>query len=216
MKRYEQILLENKAWVQERLELDPEFFNRLSASQKPEFLWIGCSDSRVPPTEITQTSPGEIFIHRNVANLVVHTDLNLLSVLQYAVEVLEINHIIVCGHYGCGGVNAALSNSSYGMIDIWLRHIKDTYCLHKHEVDAYPEGDARSNKMVEINVRQQVLNLAKTTIIQKAWQNRQRPHLHGWVFDLRDGIIKPQMDLYPYEQKDDPIYVYDNFKPEKQ
>ena len=142
----------------------------------------------------------------------VHTDFNLLSVLQYAVEVLEINHIIVCGHYGCGGVQAALSQESYGMIDIWLRHIKDAYCTHKHEVDAAPEGEARVNKLVEINVRQQLLNLAKTTIIQKAWKNHQRPFLHGWVFDLKDGIIKPQLEIAPHQQNDDPIYTYNAFK----
>ncbi len=212
MNRYEQMLLENKAWVEEMLEGDPAFFKKLSASQKPEFLWIGCSDSRVSPSEITQTSPGEIFIHRNVANLVVHTDFNLLSVLQYAVEVLEINHVIVCGHYGCGGVHAALTQQSYGMIDIWLRHIKDTYCAHKHEVDTQPNDEARANKLVEINVRQQVRNLAKTTIIQKAWKNRQRPFLHGWVFDMKDGIIRPQMEITPHQPCDDPVYAYDVFK----
>lgn len=212
MKRYEQMLLENKAWAQEVQETDGDFFKRLSKSQKPEFLWIGCSDSRVSPNEITQTSPGEVFIHRNVANVVVHTDFNLLSVLQYAVEVLEINHVVVCGHYGCGGVNAALSNESYGMIDIWLRHIKDAYCQHKHEVDSAKDADERSDRMVEMNVKQQLLNLAKTTIIQKAWKNNKRPFLHGWVFDMKTGLIKPQLELAPHQSIDDPIYCYDAFK----
>lgn len=212
MNRYQQMLLENKAWVEEKLEGDVDFFKRLSKSQKPEFLWIGCSDSRVSPSEITQTQPGEIFIHRNVANLVVHTDFNLLSVLQYAVEVLEINHVIVCGHYGCGGVEAALSHQSYGMIDIWLRHIKDTYCANKKEVDIAGAGVQRVNKLVEVNVRQQLLNLAKTTIIQKAWKNHKRPYLHGWVFDLNDGLIKPQLELAPHQSVDDQIYEYEAFK----
>lgn len=212
MNRYDQMLLENKAWVQEMLESNADFFKDLSKTQTPQFLWIGCSDSRVSPSEITQTSPGEIFIHRNVANLVVHTDFNLLSVLQYAVEVLEIEHVIVCGHYGCGGVHAALSNKSYGMIDIWLRHIKDAYCLHKEEVDSEPDELARANKLVEINVKQQLQNLAKTTIIQKAWKASKRPHLHGWVFDMGNGIIKPMLELAPHETNDDPIYTYDNYK----
>jgi carbonic anhydrase len=211
MKRYQQMLLENKAWAKEMLEGDAEFFTRMASSQKPEFLWIGCSDSRVSPTEITQTQPGEIFIHRNVANVVVHTDFNLLSVLQYAVEVLEISHVIVCGHYGCGGVQAALSNNSYGMIDIWLRHIKDAYCLHKHDVDTGPESE-RLNRMVEANVKQQLMNLAKTTIIQKSWKAHKRPYLHGWVYDMAGGIVKPLVELAPHQSIDDPIYTYEPFK----
>jgi len=212
MKRYEQMLLENKAWVQEKLETDGDFFKRMAHSQKPEFLWIGCADSRVSPNEITQSSPGEIFIHRNVANVVSHTDVNLISVLQYAVEVLEISHVVVCGHYGCGGVQAALSNKSYGFIDMWLRHIKDAYCQHKHEVDSAPNEQERFNRMVEANVKQQVRNLAKTTIIQQAWKKRKKPYLHGWVFDLSDGIIHPKLELSPHEAFDDPIYNYEQFR----
>lgn len=213
MKRYEQMLLENKAWVKEKLETDADFFKRMAKSQKPEFLWIGCADSRVSPTEITQAAPGEIFIHRNVANVVSHTDVNLLSVLQYAVEVLEISHVVVCGHYGCGGVQAALNNKSYGFIDMWLRHIKDAYCQHKHEVDAAPDEQQRFNRMVEANVKQQVRNLAKTTIIQAAWKKRKKPYLHGWVFDLSDGVIHRKLELAPHEPFDDPIFTYDDFKP---
>ena len=212
MKRYEQMLLENKAWVEDMLDSNPDFFTRLAQTQKPEFLWIGCSDSRVSPSEITQTQPGEIFIHRNIANLVVHTDMNLLSVLQYAVEVLEISHIIVCGHYGCGGVKAALSHQSYGMIDIWLRHIKDAYCQHKEDVDGASSEDERVNRLVEVNVKQQLMNLAKTTIIQKSWKNNKRPYLHGWVFDLSNGKLKPLLELAPHESIDDPIYTYENFQ----
>ncbi len=169
MKVYEQLLLENKAWAKAKVEDDPQFFERLVNIQKPEFLWIGCSDSRVPPTEITQTQPGEIFIHRNIANMVVHTDMNLLSVLQYAVEVLQVDHVIVCGHYGCGGVKAAMTNQSYGIIDTWLRNIKDVYRHHKDQIDALENEDDRLNKLIELNVKEQLLNVAKTSIIQEAW-----------------------------------------------
>ena len=210
MKAFEQLLFENKAWASERVAEDPNFFHRLVDIQKPKFLWIGCSDSRVPPNEITQTQPGEIFIHRNVANLVLHTDLNLLSVLQYAVEVLEIEHIIVCGHYGCGGVKAAMTNKSYGLINKWLRNIKDVYRYHQQEIEELPEGDARVNKLIELNIMEQVYNLAKTSIIQKAWQKRNGPHLHGWVYALSDGVIKPLVDLEPNGELDHPIYKYDN------
>lgn len=210
MKRYAQLLLENKAWAQEKRELDADYFTRMAASQKPEFLWIGCSDSRVSPTEITQAGPGEIFIHRNIANVVSSTDINLLSVMQYAVEVLEIRHVVVCGHYGCGGVKAALGKQSFGLIDMWLRHIKEAYCSHRHEVDHLPDGDEKVNRMVEINVKQQVLNLAKTTIIQRAWKKRQAPYLHGWVFDLSQGTIIPQIEITPGESVDDPIFTYEN------
>lgn len=212
MKRYQRMLLENKAWAQEKREQDSDFFTRMSQSQKPETLWIGCSDSRVSPTEITQSPPGEIFIHRNIANVVVHTDLNLLSVLQYAVEVLQVSHVIVCGHYGCGGVQAAMSNKSLGLIDIWLRHIKDAYCIHKHDVDSAPDDVQRLNRMVEANVKQQVRNLAKTSIIQQAWKYHKMPYLHGWVFDMSEGVIIPQVELGPHDEFDDPIYNYEPFK----
>lgn len=210
MKLYERLLLENKAWAKEMKEEDPGYFERLVNVQKPDFLWIGCSDSRVPPDKITQTKPGEIFIHRNIANMVVHTDLNLLSVLQYAVEVLKVKHIIVCGHYGCGGVKAALTRHSYGLINKWLRNIKDVYRFHQDEIDCLPDEDAKVNKLIELNVKEQVLNLAKTSIVQKAWKKDNAPHIHGWVYDLHDGIIKPLTDIAPGDHLDHSIFEYDN------
>ena len=209
MEIYEKLLLENKAWAKEQLEDDPEFFSRLAHIQTPEFLWIGCSDSRVPADKITGTQPGEIFVHRNIANMVVHTDLNLLSVLQYSVEVLKVKHIIVCGHYGCGGVKAAMTQQSLGIIDKWLRNIKDVYRIHKDEVDSATNETDRLNKLIEINVIEQVHNLAKTSIVQSAWKNHQRPHLHGWVYGLENGIINPIFEL-PAGSKIDPFYEYDN------
>ncbi len=210
MTRYERLLAENKTWAAQKVVEDPSFFERLVNVQTPEFLWIGCSDSRVPPNEITQTQPGEIFIHRNIANMVVHTDLNMLSVLQYAVEVLKIKHIVVCGHYGCGGVKAAMSNHSFGIINKWLRNIKDVYRYHQQEVDGLQTEAERLNCVIELNVKEQVLNLAKTSIVQKAWKTDQRPMLHGWVYDLHDGIINPLIRLEPNSPLDHPIYEYDN------
>ncbi len=209
MLSYEKLLLENKAWAKEQNNIDPEFFSRLAAQQAPEFLWIGCSDSRVPADKITGTEPGEIFVHRNIANLVVNTDINLLSVLQYAVEVLKVKHVIVCGHYGCGGVKAAMNNHHYGIINYWLKEIKDIYRLHRDEVDSLASEDDRVNRLIEINVREQVFNLMKTSIIQKAWKNDNRPHLHGWVYGLNDGIIKPVCEMAPGAHID-PLYEYDN------
>jgi carbonic anhydrase len=203
------LLLENKAWANEQIERDPEYFSRLSKIQKPEFLWIGCSDSRVPANEITGTAPGEIFVHRNVANLVVHTDLNLLSVLLYAVEVLEVKHVIVCGHYGCGGVKASLTQNNYGMINKWLRNIKDIYRLHEDEFTVLKDEEEKVDRLVELNVMEQVLNLAKTSIIQKAWRNRQAPTLHGWVYGLEDGLLKTLCKM-DHESKLDPIYTYED------
>jgi carbonic anhydrase len=209
MKPYEKLLLENKAWAQEKLEDDPEYFSRLVDIQTPDFLWIGCSDSRVPADSLTGTQPGEIFVHRNIANMVVNTDLNMLSVLQYAVEVLKVKHIIVCGHYGCGGVKAALSNNSLGIIDKWLRNIKDVYRLHQDEFKDIHDEDKRVNKLIEINIQEQIMNLAKTSIVQRAWKNDNRPDLHGWVYDLHDGIIKTIVEI-PAKTKLDDIYEYDN------
>jgi carbonic anhydrase len=209
MKVYEKLLLENKAWAAEKLMDDPEFFSRLEHLQTPEFLWIGCSDSRVPANEITGTQPGEIFVHRNIANMVVHTDLNLLSVLQYAVEVLKVKHIIVCGHYGCGGVKAAMTKNSFGIINKWLRNIKDVYRFHREEIDNAPNEDAKLNKLIELNVQEQVMNLAKTSIVQKAWQTRQAPHLHGWVYSLGNGIIKPVFEMAAGTHIDE-LYEFDN------
>lgn len=195
MQSYERLLAENKTWAKEKLAVDPDYFNRLVHVQNPEFLWIGCSDSRVPANEITGTQPGEIFVHRNIANMVIHTDLNLLSVLQYAVEVLKVKHIIVCGHYGCGGVKAAMTNHNFGIINKWIRNIKDVHRFHREEVDAIKDENDQINRMVELNVQEQVLNLAKTSIIQKAWKERKAPHLHGWVYDLKDGIINPIQEM---------------------
>jgi carbonic anhydrase len=209
MKSYEKLLLENKAWAQEQVQDDPEFFKRLENIQRPEFLWIGCSDSRVPANEITGTQPGEIFVHRNIANLVVHTDLNLLSVLHYAVEVLEVKHIIVCGHYGCGGVKAAFGHHSLGPINKWLRNIKDVYRIHQKEIDSLSAEGSRVDRLVELNVKEQVLNLAKTSIIQRAWKHNLRPTLHGWVYRLNDGILHPVEHMEP-NTPIDPIYEYDN------
>jgi len=209
MKAYEKLLLENKAWAREKMEEDAQYFERLAHLQTPEFLWIGCSDSRVPANEITGTKPGEIFVHRNIANMVVNTDLNLLSVLQYAVEVLKVKHIIVCGHYGCGGVKAAMTNHNYGIINKWLRNIKDVYRFHRDEVDHISDEDTRVNRMVELNVQEQVMNLAKTSIIQKSWKNAQLPHIHGWVYDLHDGIIKPVFEMKAGTHID-PIYEFDD------
>lgn len=195
MQSYERLLADNKVWAKEKLAVDPEYFNRLVHVQNPEFLWIGCSDSRVPANEITGTQPGEIFVHRNIANMVIHTDLNLLSVLQYAVEVLKVKHIIVCGHYGCGGVKAAMTNHNFGIINKWIRNIKDVHRFHREEVDALTDENEQLNRMIELNVQEQVLNLAKTSIIQKAWKERNVPHLHGWVYDLQDGLIKPIQEM---------------------
>jgi carbonic anhydrase len=192
--RIEQLLRNNAAFVAEHLALDPDYFDKLAEGQHPEFLWIGCSDSRVPPDRITGTEPGHMFVHRNIANLVVQTDMNLLSVLQYAVEVLQVQHVIVCGHYGCGGVKAAMGHEHHGLIDNWLRTVKDTQQYFWHELNALDEA-ARFDRLVELNVIEQVYNLGKTHTVQAAWARRQRPFIHGWVFDLRSGLIRPQAGM---------------------
>lgn len=209
MKPYEKLLLQNKAWSEERISADKDFFNRLATQQKPKFLWIGCSDSRVPANEVTGTDPGEIFVHRNIANMVVHTDLNMLSVLQYAVEVLEVEHVIVCGHYGCGGVQAAMKNDNLGLINKWLRNIKEVYKNHKDEVDSITDVKARVDRLVEINVVEQCQDLIKTSIIQKAWKKRKSPVIHGWVYGLQDGLVKELVDIEPDFENIDPIFRYD-------
>ena len=208
MTSYKKLLIDNKAWAQQRVIEDPDFFKRLSSLQTPEFLWIGCSDSRVPANQITGTEPGEIFVHRNIANLVVHTDTNLFSVLDYAVTHLRVKHIIVCGHYGCGGVKAAMSNNDYNMIlNMWLRNIKDVYRLNQVELDAIKNEEIRTDRLTEMIVKQQVINLAKTSLVQRAWKNRQAPDLHGWVYGLKDGIIKPVFEMKA-NSPIDPIYKY--------
>lgn len=206
---YKKLLLENKAWAQEKVTDDPNYFKRLSGIQRPDFLWIGCSDSRVPANEITGTDPGEIFVHRNIANMVVHTDLNLLSVLQYAVEALEVKHIIVCGHYGCGGVKAAISHQNLGLINKWLRNIKDVYKANRDEISMLPTEEEQTNRLVELNVKEQVCHLAETSIVQKAWKHHKRPHLHGWVYGLNDGLLKSVFEMEPNTPVD-PIYQYDD------
>jgi carbonic anhydrase len=210
MKAYEKLLLENKAWAAEKTHEDPDYFNRLAHLQTPEFLWIGCSDSRVPANEITGTQPGEIFVHRNVANMVVNTDVNLLAVLDYAVNHLKVKHVIVCGHYGCGGIKAATTNTDFKpVLNMWLRNIKDVYRLHREQLDAITDENKKVDRLVELNVKEQVFNLAKTSIIQKAWKQEQRPDLHGWVYGLQDGIINPVFEMRAGTHIDE-IYEYND------
>lgn len=187
---YNSLLENNKQWVEKQLKKDPNFFNKLKDGQKPPILWIGCADSRVPANEIIGASPGEVFVHRNIANMVVHTDMSMLSVLDYAVNVLQVRHVIVCGHYGCGGVQAALTNRHFGLIDNWVRHIKDVYRFHAEELNYIRDEKDRFDRFVELNVIEQVQDLAKTSIVQSAWLNNQNLHLHGWVYDIKDGLIK--------------------------
>jgi carbonic anhydrase len=180
----------NRKWSARMRARDPGFFERLVRAQKPELLWIGCSDSRLPPDQVVGRLPGEIFVHRNVGNVVVHTDVNCLSVLQYGIEVLGVRHVIVCGHYGCGGVNAALDPRPLGLIDNWLRHIRDVYTAHRAEVDAIPDGKRRSDRLCELNVATQVANVCHTTIVQDAWRRGQEVTVHGWIYDLSDGLLR--------------------------
>ncbi|MGC4100908.1 carbonic anhydrase [Ferruginibacter sp.] len=210
MKSYELLLENNKDWAAGQVNADPEFFKRLSSLQTPEFLWIGCSDSRVPADKITGTQPGEIFVHRNIANMVVHTDVNLLSVLDYAVNHLKVRHVIVCGHYGCGGVKAAMGNQDFKpVLNMWLRNIKDVYHVYKDELNAIGNEEQRTDRLVELNVIEQVSHLAQTSIIQRAWKNDNLPHLHGWVYGLKDGLIKPVMEMAP-NSSIDPLYQYND------
>jgi carbonic anhydrase len=210
MTSYEKLLSDNKTWAQKQVDNDPGFFKRLSSLQTPEFLWIGCSDSRVPADKITGTQPGEIFVHRNIANMVVHTDVNLLSVLDFAVNHLKVKHVIVCGHYGCGGIKAAMTNHDYNyVLNMWLRNIKDVYRLYRDELSAISDEERRTDRLVELNVKEQVVHLAKTSIIQRAWLNEQRPHLHGWVYGLKDGLINPVFEMQAGTHID-PLYEYDD------
>jgi carbonic anhydrase len=186
---YKKILENNKVWVEKALEQDPNYFKDLAKGQQPPLLWIGCSDSRVPANEIIGAKPGEVFVHRNIANMVIHSDMNLLSVLDYAVNVLKVKHVLVCGHYGCGGVKAAMQNDSIGLIDNWIRHIKDVYRLHSDYLDSINDDAERFNTFVELNVKEQVFDLAKTSIVQSAWKNGQELSLHGWVYGLNSGFV---------------------------
>lgn len=204
MQVYNSLLEGNRQWVKETLDKNPDFFKNLVAQQTPEVLWIGCSDSRVPANEITRTQPGDIFVHRNIANMVVHSDMNLLSVLDYSVNILKVKHVIVCGHYGCGGVKAAMGNGQNGLVDNWLRHIKDVYRIYSHELEEIQDEHARFERFVELNVIEQVFNVSKTSIIQNNWKDRNYPIIHGWVYSLETGLIKDlnvsiqnQQDLPP-------------------
>ncbi len=186
---YKKILDNNKKWVETQLAIDKEYFKDLAKGQQPPLLWIGCSDSRVPANEIIGAKPGEVFVHRNIANMVIHSDMNMLSVLDYAVNVLKVKHVIVCGHYGCGGVKAAMENQSIGLIDNWIRHIKDVYRLHEEYLNSISDEDERFNKFVEVNAQEQVFDLAKTSIVQNAWRNGQDLTLHGWTYGLNSGYV---------------------------
>ncbi|HMV51918.1 MAG TPA: carbonic anhydrase [Blastocatellia bacterium] len=208
MESYKKLLLANKAWVQDKLDVREDYFTRMADDQTPEFLWIGCSDSRVPAEDITGTEPGELFVHRNVANQILHTDFNMLSVLQYAVEVLKVKHIIVCGHYGCGGVKNALSHKHLGLINKWLRNIKDVYRFHRHELDGIADRERRFRRLVELNVQEQVWKLAETSFVQHAWKADGHPMIHGWVYDLHTGYLNDLLMLTPDTQIED-IYRFD-------
>lgn len=187
---YKQLFINNRSWVDKKLAKTPDYFEKLASGQAPKFLFIGCSDSRVPANQITGTSHGDIFVHRNIANVVVHTDMNLMSVLQYAVQVLKVKHVIVCGHYGCGGVKASMGSDYNGLIDKWLRNIKDVYRLHASELNAITDEEQRADRLVELNVREQVYKICMTSIIQKAWHFESALHVHGWVYNIKDGLIK--------------------------
>jgi carbonic anhydrase len=190
MKKLKVLFENNRGWVASRLSKDPNFFQKMAEAQDPLYLWIGCSDSRVPANEIVGLEPGELFVHRNVANLCLHTDFSCLSVLEYAVALLKIQHVIVCGHYGCGGVTAAMEDHQLGLVDNWLRNIRDVYAKHKEELDVIEDKQARSNRLVELNVIQQVLNICHSTIVQEAWNRGQPLWIHGWVYDLATGMLK--------------------------
>lgn len=203
---YKKILDNNKEWVEKTLSKDPNYFKHLAKEQKPPLLWIGCSDSRVPANEIIGAKPGDVFVHRNIANMVVHSDMNMLSVLDYAVNVLKVKHVIVCGHYGCGGVKAAMGNASIGIIDNWIRHIKDVYRLHHTYLDSIMDETERFNKFVELNVKEQVFDLAKTSIVQGAWKNGQELTLHGWVYGLNSGFVTDLEVNLSSEKELDQVY----------
>lgn len=206
---YKKIIENNKKWVENKLELDPQYFKRLASGQKPPLLWIGCADSRVPANEIIGAQPGEVFVHRNIANMVIHTDMSMLSVLDYAVNVLKVKHVIVCGHYGCGGIEAAMTNKSIGLIDNWIRHIKNIYRVHKKELDSIADLHERTDRFVELNVIEQVYDLAKTSIVQNAWGINQDLTIHGWVYGVENGIIKDLGVNFKNDSQLDEVYKLD-------
>jgi carbonic anhydrase len=207
----EKLFLSNQAWAQEKLDVDGEYFTRLAKDQNPDYLWIGCSDSRVPANEIIGAQPGELFVHRNIANLVVHTDLNLLSVLDYAVTHLKVKHIILCGHTGCGGVKAAMSHNNFDLLNKWLRNLKEVYYHHREEIESIQNEEERVDRFVEINVVEQVQNLAKTSVVQKSWQRHQLPLIHGWVYDMNNGLLKSVVEM-GHDSNIDPIFKFDSFE----
>lgn len=210
MKSYEKLLLENKAWASEKLSINKDYFTNLAKNEQPEFLWIGCSDSRVPALEVTNSEPGDMYVHRNVANIVVNTDVNLMSVLQYALEVLQVKHVIVCGHYGCGAIKAAITKDSYGLIDAWLKNIKDVYRIYREDLDLIADLEQKQDRLVELNVKEQVMNLAKGRIIQRAWASSEKhPVLHGWVYDIKTGLLKDIIKVQPEDYKDE-LYRFDD------
>ncbi|MEO6452997.1 MAG: carbonic anhydrase [Ginsengibacter sp.] len=204
---YQKLLQGNKVFAESRLFQDPEYFKKLSKGQTPAYLWIGCSDSRVPANEITNTKSGEMFVHRNIANLVVHTDSNLLSVLEYAIKFLQVKHIIVCGHYGCGGISTAMTHTFHGYVDNWLRNIKDVYHQNSIELDAIEDEEQRANRLTELNVIEQVRNLAKNPLVQQAWGEREL-HLHGWVYGVHNGLVKDLSIIHDSSEDIDPIYRF--------
>ncbi len=206
---YKKLIDGNKRFSTSKKFDDPEYFKKLSLGQKPDYLWIGCSDSRVSANEVTGTSGGEIFVHRNIANMVVHTDFNLMSVLEYAVNVLGVKYIIVCGHYGCGGVRAAMTHKTYGLVDKWLRNIKDVYNKHSVELDGIIDEDKRADRLTELNVIHQVQHLAETKIVQKAWHDGRTLKIHGWVYGLNSGLITELKAVYDDKSDIDPIYRYE-------
>ena len=203
---YKQIIENNKKWVESKLKVDPDYFKNLALGQKPPLLWIGCADSRVPANQIIGAQPGEVFVHRNIANMVIHSDMNMLSVLDYAVNVLKVEHVIVCGHYGCGGVKAAMGNQSIGIIDNWIRHIKDIYRVHKRELDSISDETQRFDRFVELNVVEQVYDLAKTSIVQGAWSSGQNLTIHGWVYGVDSGIVKDLGVNFKNDSELDEVY----------
>ncbi|MES2377999.1 MAG: carbonate dehydratase [Bacteroidota bacterium] len=205
---YEALLEGNKQFIEKSLALDPQYFEKLANGQNPPVLWIGCADSRVPANQITNTAPGEIFVHRNIANMVIHTDMNMLSVLDYAVNVLKVKHVIVTGHYGCGGVIAAMSNKEFGLIDNWLRHIKDVYRLHADELIGIEDDQKRVDRLVELNVIENVYNLCKTSIVQNAWAKGQELAVHGWVYSIETGIITDMKVSTTDNEKMDSVFRF--------
>ena len=207
---YENLLKWNKEWVADTIKEDPDYFTKLAKGQSPPILWIGCADSRVPANQITGTNPGDIFVHRNIANMVIHTDMNMLSVLDYAVTVLKVKHVIVCGHYGCGGVLAAMSNKQYGLIDNWLRHIKDVYRTYAFELDMMEDQVEKGNRLVELNVIENVYNLCKTSTLQNAWNQGQELSVHGWAYSLETGIIKDLKVSFTSDEKLGNVFKFDN------